>query len=90
MDILSDFASNITQIENQIAVEDKRRTDAFNKLAMFLMSFASRTGTRDRLNIFTTSTIEVGAELAGLSFRSIRRNVVSNIPFFPFGFRYAL
>lgn len=68
--ILSDFASNITQIENQIAIaEDKRRTDAFNKLAMFLMSFASRTGTRDRLNIFTTNydrLIEVGAELAGL------------------------
>lgn len=33
------------------------------------MSFASRTGTRDRLNIFTTNydrVIEVGAELAGL------------------------
>jgi len=68
--ILGDFASNITQIENQIAIaEDKRRTSAFNKLVMFLMSFASRTGTRDRLNIFTTNydrLIEVGAELAGL------------------------
>jgi hypothetical protein len=68
--ILGDFSSNITQIENQIAIaEDKRRTSAFNKLVMFLMSFAGRTGTRDRLNIFTTNydrLIEVGAELAGL------------------------
>ncbi|MGI6450479.1 MAG: SIR2 family protein [Desulfitobacteriia bacterium] len=68
--ILADFALNITQIENQIAVaEDKKRTNAFNKLVLFLMSFASRTGTRDRLNIFTTNydrLIEVGAELAGL------------------------
>ena len=33
------------------------------------MSFASRSGTRDRLNIFTTNydrLIEAGAELAGL------------------------
>lgn len=68
--ILGDFALNITQIENQIAIaEDKKRTSAFNKLVMFLMSFASRAATRDRLNIFTTNydrLIEVGAELAGL------------------------
>ncbi len=68
--ILDDFALNITQIENQIAIsEENKRISAFNKLVLFLMSFASRTGTRERLNIFTTNydrLIEVGAELAGL------------------------
>lgn len=45
------------------------RNKALRILASFLMSFASRTGTRDRLNIFTTNydrLIEEGAELAGL------------------------
>jgi hypothetical protein len=43
--------------------------DAFNYLVSFLMSFASRTGTRDRLQIFTTNYdryVEVGSEMAGL------------------------
>ncbi len=42
---------------------------AFNCLIAFLMSFASRTGTRDRINIFTTNydrLIEEAADLAGL------------------------
>lgn len=69
-DILGNFAQNISVIENKIAIaQDEMRTMAFNKLVMFLMSFASRTGTRDRLNIFTTNydrLIEAGAELAGL------------------------
>jgi len=42
---------------------------AFNYLVGFLMSFASRNGTRDRLQIFTTNYdryIEAGAEIAGL------------------------
>ena len=68
--IISDFAKNISSIEYQIiTADDEKRVSAFNKLVMFLMSFASRTGTRDRLNIFTTNydrLIEVGAELAGL------------------------
>ena len=67
---LSEFVSNISATENSIATADeKRRTKAFNNLVSFLMSFASRTGTRDRLNIFTTNydrVIEAGAELAGL------------------------
>jgi hypothetical protein len=45
------------------------RERAFGYLVSFLMSFASRTGTRERLNIFTTNydrLIEAGAELAGL------------------------
>lgn len=67
---LKDFTDNISDIERQIAtaVEDKR-TAAFNKLVLFLMSFASRTGTRDRLGIFTTNydrLIEAGADIAGI------------------------
>ncbi len=68
--IIDNFTKNITFIENQIATApDDKRTDAFNKLTMFLMSFASRTGTRDRLNIFTTNydrLIEAGADIAGI------------------------
>ena len=68
--LLNDFISNISEIEKCIAQADEdRRTKAFNNLVMFLMSFASRTGTRDRLQIFTTNydrVIEAGAELAGL------------------------
>lgn len=68
--IIENFTMNISLIENQIATApDKERTDAFNKLIMFLMSFASRTGTRDRLSVFTTNydrLIEAGADLAGI------------------------
>ncbi len=42
---------------------------AFNYVVSFLMSFASRTGTRDRLHIFTTNydrVIEAGAAAAGM------------------------
>lgn len=67
---MQDFAKSILKSEEGIAsaAEDKRE-EAFNTLVTFLMSFASRTGVRDRLNIFTTNydrLIEVGAELAGL------------------------
>lgn len=67
---LKEFTNNISNIEYEIATaSEERRTKAFNKLIMFLMSFASRTGTRDRLNIFTTNydrLIEEGADLAGI------------------------
>ena len=67
---IEDFTKNISLIENQIATApDEKRTEAFNKLILFLMSFASRTGTRDRLNIFTTNydrLIEAGADIAGI------------------------
>ena len=46
-----------------------KREEAFNYLVSFLMSFASRTGTRDRLHLFTTNydrLIEAGAETAGM------------------------
>jgi hypothetical protein len=64
------FAQSILAGEAGIATaEEEMREHAFNILVTFLMSFASRTGVRDRLNIFTTNydrLIEAGAELAGL------------------------
>lgn len=67
---LQNFAQSILKSEAGIATAaESQREKAFNCLATFLMSFASRTGTRDRLNIFTTNydrLIESGAELAGL------------------------
>lgn len=64
------FAESILASETGIATsEEEKREQAFNTLVTFLMSFASRTGVRDRLNIFTTNydrLIEAGAELAGL------------------------
>ena len=83
-DILNCFANNISAIERSIALADpQKREAAFNKLVMFIMSFASRTGTRDRLNIFTTNydrLIEAGADVAGL--RLIDRFVGALSPVF--------
>lgn len=67
---MQNFAKLILASEAGIATaEEGKREQAFNTLVTFLMSFASRTGVRDRLNIFTTNydrLIEAGAELAGL------------------------
>lgn len=67
---LNAFAESILKSESGIVVaEEGNREKAFGTLVMFLMSFASRTGTRDRLSIFTTNydrIIEAGAELAGI------------------------
>lgn len=68
--IISEFAKSILESENGIATanEDKREK-AYSVLVNFILSFASRTGNRERLNIFTTNydrLIEVGAELAGI------------------------
>jgi hypothetical protein len=64
------FANSILVSENGIATANfEKRENAFNILVTFLMSFASRTGVRDRLNIFTTNydrLIEAGSELAGI------------------------
>ena len=83
-DILNCFANNISAIERSIALADSQKREmAFNKLVMFIMSFASRTGTRDRLNIFTTNydrLIEAGADVAGL--RLIDRFVGALSPVF--------
>ena len=68
--IISEFAESILKSENGIATADKdKRENAYSVLVNFLLSFASRTGNRERLNIFTTNyerLIEVGAELAGI------------------------
>jgi len=70
LETLNVFSNAILQTEARIATADEtRREQAFNTLVTFLMSFASRSGVRDRLNIFTTNydrLIEAGAELAGL------------------------
>lgn len=67
---MQSFAKSILGSEAGIATaEESKREQAFNTLVTFLTSFASRTGVRDRLNIFTTNydrLIEAGAELAGL------------------------
>lgn len=67
---ISNFTNSISSIENSIATAaEENRIEAFDYLVSFLMSFASRTGTRERLNIFTTNydrIIEAGSELAGL------------------------
>lgn len=68
--IISEFAKSILKSENGIATADAdKRESAYSVLVNFLLSFASRTGNRERLNIFTTNydrLIEVGAELAGV------------------------
>ncbi len=67
---LKGFAASILAGERGIATAaDDQRNGAFNYLVTFLMSFASRSGTRDRLHIFTSNydrLIEAGADVAGL------------------------
>lgn len=69
-EVLKDFATSILKSEKGlITAKAEDLEKAFNYLVSFLMSFASRTGTRDRLQIFTTNYdrfIEAGAEMAGL------------------------
>jgi SIR2-like domain len=81
---LQGFAESILKSEAGVArAESKKREQAFNTLVTFLMSFASRTGTRDRLNIFTTNydrLLEAGAELAGLHL--LDRFLGNLMPFF--------
>lgn len=68
--VLEDFADGILRGEQGlISAEEDKRERAFNYLVSFMMSFASRTGTRDRLHIFTTNydrLIEAGAEASGM------------------------
>lgn len=67
---VDDLAAGVLEGERGIlGAATLARERAFNYLVSFLMSFASRTGTRDRLHVFTTNydrVIEAGAELAGL------------------------
>lgn len=68
--IVSEFATSILTSEKGIAVAaEEERENAYRVLVNFLLSFASRTGNKERLNIFTTNydrLIEIGAELAGI------------------------
>lgn len=68
--VLQDFASSILKGEaGLITAKEDALNRAFNYLVSFLMSFASRTGTRDRLQLFTTNYdryLEAGSEMAGL------------------------
>ena len=64
---LRDFSEYILKLEQSISRPEN--ADIFNCLISFLTSFASRAGTRDRLQIFTTNydrVIEIGSEIAGL------------------------
>lgn len=65
---LSNFAKSILDGERAL-VTSANRDNAFNYLVSFLMTFAARSGTRDRLHLFTTNydrLIEAGADVAGL------------------------
>jgi len=67
---LDEFAGSILTTERDlVAAAEARRNNAFNHLVSFLLSFASRSGTRERLHLFTTNYdrfLEAGAEAAGL------------------------
>lgn len=69
-DALSSFAGSILEGERQlVSAPESKRVEAFNYLVSFLMSFASRSGTRERLHLFTTNYdryLEAGADVAGL------------------------
>ncbi|MBQ2850416.1 MAG: SIR2 family protein [Thermoguttaceae bacterium] len=81
---IQNFANNILSIENQIATADEeKREKAFQKLTRFLVPFASRSGVRERLNLFTTNydrVLEAGADVAGL--RLVDRFVGALSPIF--------
>lgn len=70
MNVLDKFAASILQGEqNLVSAPAEKREKAFNYLVSFLMSFASRSGTRERLHLFTTNYdryLEAGADVAGL------------------------
>ena len=64
------FVDSILEGErNLISSPIRERNEAFSYLVSFLMSFASRSSTRERVNIFTTNYdryIEAGCDIAGL------------------------
>lgn len=67
-EFIKKFSETILKLENDIVSSANYHT-AFENLVSFLTSFASRSGTRDRLQIFTTNydrVLEAGAEVAGL------------------------
>lgn len=81
---LGSFAHSILEGEQQFVLASaEKRERAFNHLVSFLMSFASRSGTRERLHLFTTNYdryVEAAADVAGL--RLIDRFVGTLAPVF--------
>ena len=81
---LGSFADSILEGERHlVCAPAKTREQAFNYLVSFQMSFASRSGTRERLHLFTTNYdryVEAGADVAGL--RLIDRFVGTLAPVF--------
>lgn len=66
---LLEFIRNILKTEYKLLNESKNKSVALQYLKNFLFSFASRTATRDRLNIFTTNYdrfIEYACDLSGI------------------------
>lgn len=66
-DGITDFANSILKSEFTIVTSKKEEPSEY--LMNFLLSFASRISTRERLNLFTTNydrILEFGSELAGL------------------------
>ena len=79
---LTDFANHILESERNI-IQSAGSEQAAEYQMNFLISFASRSATRERLNIFTTNydrVVEYGSELAGI--RLIDRFVGSVNPVF--------
>lgn len=81
---IGSFAGSILEGERDVvSAAAEKREQAFNYLVSFLMSFASRSGTRERLHLFTTNYdryVEAGADVAGL--RMIERFVGTLAPVF--------
>lgn len=68
-DMIGEIASIILKGEANLSFPGTEGDKAINYLVNFLMSFASRSGARERLHIFTTNYdryIEAGADVAGL------------------------
>jgi len=85
--VLTGFATGVLtcekEIQSSIEKSDEKGECVKNLLVSFLLSFASRTATRERLHIFTTNydrLIEYGCDLVGL--RSIDRFVGTLLPVF--------
>lgn len=80
--VLTEFINAVLKSENNV-VNSGMTSAAADNLMSFLVSFASRSATRERLNIFTTNydrIMEFGAELAGI--RLLDRFVGSIYPIF--------
>ena len=79
---LQKMATSILEGERNLYMSNEK-IEAISLLVSFLMSFASRSGSRERLHIFTTNYdryIEIGSDMAGL--RLIDRFVGTIEPIF--------